>query len=266
MELAKAPATPEKFKNLLLDLGKPTKRGIRSCPKCGVKNGTRGLSCKNKNCEHVFKEGGKKKGNGLVAVKVITGSNIQVYSVRMRDRGPDYRAFVQLPMVQDVHGNPAQNLEPALLQSVLSSTAKCYVDACIRARAASTSLNSNPCAHVKSAIQSTSEATVLPCNMLHTLRIEQSMQQAILDLDASASGPLVQRISSNVMAVKCKPTNKKPMGFLHVFFVTPTKLRTGFNVNDAFICSCKDFKVGGMNFPSLVSMQVLFSSKPLSTC
>lgn len=39
------------------DLGKPTMRGIRKCPKCGTFNGTRGLSCKNKTCDMVFKAG-----------------------------------------------------------------------------------------------------------------------------------------------------------------------------------------------------------------
>ena len=241
MALAKAPATPEKFKNLLFDLGKPTKRGIRSCPQCGVKNGTRGLSCKNKKCEYVFKEGGKKRTSNLTAIKILTGSNIQVYSVRIRDRGPDYRAFVQLPVVQDVHGNPAQNVEPAVLESVLSSTAKCYVDSCTRL--AVTALNSKPCVHVKAAIRSNTETTVLPCTALESLRIDADVRQAVLDLDTSTAGPLVQRVSPNVMVVKCKPTNKKPMGFLHVFFNTPSKLKAGFDINEAFACSCKDYKV-----------------------
>ena len=41
-------------------LGKPTMRGIRKCPKCGTYNGTRGLSCKNKQCDMVFKVRGVK--------------------------------------------------------------------------------------------------------------------------------------------------------------------------------------------------------------
>ena len=33
---------------------------VRKCPKCGTYNGTRGLSCKNKQCDMVFKEAEQK--------------------------------------------------------------------------------------------------------------------------------------------------------------------------------------------------------------
>ena len=72
--------TPDKMKALLGDLGKPTMRGVRKCPKCGTFNGTRGISCKNKACNAVFKVSEKQKGKGhsAEAVKIITGSNVQV--------------------------------------------------------------------------------------------------------------------------------------------------------------------------------------------
>ncbi|CAG05248.1 unnamed protein product, partial [Tetraodon nigroviridis] len=41
-----ASTTPD----FLSDLGRATLRGIRKCPQCGIYNGTRGLSCKNKAC------------------------------------------------------------------------------------------------------------------------------------------------------------------------------------------------------------------------
>ncbi|ESN96050.1 hypothetical protein HELRODRAFT_189088 [Helobdella robusta] len=40
---------------LLDGLGKPTKRGVRQCPKCGYVNGLRGFQCKNKSCAFRFK-------------------------------------------------------------------------------------------------------------------------------------------------------------------------------------------------------------------
>ena len=46
-------------KSILSGLGKATRRGVRRCPKCGTINGTRGLSCKNRNCDMIFKEGAK---------------------------------------------------------------------------------------------------------------------------------------------------------------------------------------------------------------
>ena len=64
-------------------LGKATMRGIRKCPKCGTYNGTRGLSCKNKTCDMVFKESdGKNKRSGCDAVRLYTGDNTSIYSVR----------------------------------------------------------------------------------------------------------------------------------------------------------------------------------------
>ena len=43
---------------------------------------------------------------------------IQVFSVRLRDRGPDYRGFVQLPLVQDQDGNPASVVDASVLAQV----------------------------------------------------------------------------------------------------------------------------------------------------
>uniref|UniRef100_A0A8B9CUM3 Chromosome 2 open reading frame 42 n=1 Tax=Anser brachyrhynchus TaxID=132585 RepID=A0A8B9CUM3_9AVES len=73
-----APARP-KAPSFLSDLGKATLRGIRKCPRCGTYNGTRGLSCKNKTCGTVFRYGTRKQP-GVDAVKLITGSESQVYS------------------------------------------------------------------------------------------------------------------------------------------------------------------------------------------
>lgn len=71
--------TPDKFKALFGDLGKPTLRGVRKCPKCGTYNGTRGISCKNTSCDVVFKEKERKRGHSADAVKIITGSTEQVF-------------------------------------------------------------------------------------------------------------------------------------------------------------------------------------------
>ena len=66
----------------LTTLGKPTMRGIRKCPKCGTYNGTRGLSCKNKTCDMVFKEADKSKKSSCDAVRLYTGDNGSLFSVR----------------------------------------------------------------------------------------------------------------------------------------------------------------------------------------
>ena len=70
-----------------LQLGKPTMRGIRKCPKCGTYNGTRGLSCKNKQCDMVFKEAeGRTRRAGCDAVRLYTGDNTSIFSVRLREK------------------------------------------------------------------------------------------------------------------------------------------------------------------------------------
>ena len=68
----------EEIKELLADLGRATLRGVRKCPKCGTFNGTRGLSCKNKACDVVFKEAGEKRKYSTDACRLYTGSNTQV--------------------------------------------------------------------------------------------------------------------------------------------------------------------------------------------
>ena len=233
----------EKFKNLMHDLGKPTKRGVRNCPKCGKVNGTRGLQCKNAQCDFVFKEGMRKKAFHAFAKKIITKPSIQLYSVRMRDKGPDYRGIVQLPLVQDSHGNPARDVSTKVLLSVLGNTAKCYVDACARARLATNQSGQVACAHVKAAIESTDTAQELPIGNLESLDIPYTARSQMLDLMSESSEPLVQRVSQNCMIVRCKKDVKKPLGFLHMFFTSTSRLKERLSANDSFFCSCKDFKV-----------------------
>jgi len=55
-EMSSSSSIPSRLKSMLVDLGKPTLRGIRQCPKCKTVNGTRSSSCKNKQCDAVFKE------------------------------------------------------------------------------------------------------------------------------------------------------------------------------------------------------------------
>lgn len=68
----------EKLRALLADLGKSTLRGVRRCPKCGTLNGIRGLSCKNKSCDVVFKEAGEKRKHSSEVCKIVTGTTTQV--------------------------------------------------------------------------------------------------------------------------------------------------------------------------------------------
>ncbi|XP_046548485.1 uncharacterized protein C2orf42-like [Haliotis rubra] len=231
-------ASQEKIKLLFEDLGKPTLRGVRKCPKCGTYNGTRGISCKNKACDVVFKEKERKRGHSADAVKIITGSTVQVFSVRLRDRGPDYRGFVQLPLVQDLDGNPATMVDP----SVLATAARCYVDTCSRNTNQINIQQDQPCAHIKAAIECTAEAQPLTLknSVLNSLQVSNETKQAIWLLATETTGPLVQRVTKNIMVVKCKPNPKQPLGFLHFAFFETSRNRNAPDYK--FQCSCKIFK------------------------
>ena len=58
---------------ILEGLGKATKRGVRTCPRCGMVNGTRGIKCKNEECKYDFKQlvtgsvGSSSAGNKMLA-------------------------------------------------------------------------------------------------------------------------------------------------------------------------------------------------------
>lgn len=234
-------STPEKLKALFEDLGKPTLRGVRKCPKCGTYNGTRGISCKNKACDVVFKEKEKKRGHSADAVKIITGSTVQVFSVRLRDRGPDYRGFIQLPLVQSLDGSPAPIVDPV----ILSQAARCYVDSCSRNTNTSgqVGLQEDACIHIKAAIDCSLEAQPLTLknSILNSLQVSNETKQAIWLLATETTGPLVQRVTKNIMVVKCKPNPKQPLGFLHFAFFETSRNRP--QPEHKFQCSCKTFRV-----------------------
>lgn len=107
-------------------LGRATLRGVRKCPKCGTSNGTRGLCCKNKSCDVIFKESGGRKKFSMEACRLDTGNSTRVYSVRVRDKGPDYRGFVQLPITQP----SGMTIDESEL--INQSTALCFVEPCQR--------------------------------------------------------------------------------------------------------------------------------------
>lgn len=215
---------------LFEDLGKATRRGVRKCYKCGVINGTRGYSCKNKQCDVVFKEYADKRKLNLEAVK-LTGTSKQLYSVRVRDKGPDHRGFVQLPFI-------SSNINS------LSGTAICFVDSCQRLfddsilRCHETDLNniSPLCVHVESALQSDIVATQINLkeSALNLIKIPCDVKQKLWDLISSSQGTVIQRVSKHVMVVKCQVSAKHPLGYLHFTFGKSK----GKDVFDKFFCSC----------------------------
>ncbi|XP_039310149.1 uncharacterized protein C2orf42 isoform X5 [Solenopsis invicta] len=236
-----AMSNEERLKKLLSDLGKATLRGVRKCPKCGTYNGSRGLCCKNKYCDAVFKEPGEKRKLSTEACKLITGSTVQVYSVRVKDKGPDYRGFVQLPLINTTISND--------ITMLISQTALCFVDSCERSFHTSVlkchekgySNTVFTCQHIQTALKCYAQAQPLTLknSILSSLNVNNEMKQEIWLLATETSGPLVQRVSKNIMAVKCKASPKHPLGYLHFsFFVSKLKDK----IEHRYFCSCTTFK------------------------
>uniref|UniRef100_A0A8D0GV98 Chromosome 2 open reading frame 42 n=1 Tax=Sphenodon punctatus TaxID=8508 RepID=A0A8D0GV98_SPHPU len=217
----------------LSDLGKATLRGIRKCPRCGTYNGTRGLSCKNKTCGTIFRYGTRKQPS-VDAVKIITGSDLQVYSVRQRDRGPDYRCFVEL----GVSETTIQTVDGTIITQL--SSGRCYVPSCLKA--ATQGVVENQCQHIKLAVNCQTEATplTLKSSVLNSMQASPETKQTIWQLATEPTGPLVQRITKNILVVKCKASQKHSLGYLHASFAQ--KISNKNVAEHRFLCSCQTLK------------------------
>ncbi|XP_046873870.1 uncharacterized protein C2orf42 homolog isoform X2 [Hypomesus transpacificus] len=192
------PTTPA----FLSNLGKATLRGIRKCPQCGIYNGTRGLSCKNKACGIVFKDGGcvargrASKRAVIEVVRVVidggggggggeeegeeeggeaidSGVRVQVFSVCQRGRGSGttQRGFVELVPTDTAI---ATGDGATLLTRV--NLGRCFLPTCRQGQRTNQSQSQHilpniskqgsspdsPCAHIKQAIECQNRATPLP--------------------------------------------------------------------------------------------------------
>ncbi|XP_070621338.1 LOW QUALITY PROTEIN: uncharacterized protein C2orf42 homolog [Erythrolamprus reginae] len=226
-----------KVPSFLSDLGKATLRGIRKCPRCGTYNGTRGLSCKNKTCGTVFRYGSRKSA-GVDAVKILTGSELQVYSVRQRERGPEGRCFVELAISETT----LQAADGTLLTQL--SPGRCHLPACLKAASqGGPAVGESPCQHLKLAVGCQAEATPLPLksSVLNALQASAQTKQALWELAAQPTGPLVQRVTQNVLVVKGKAGPKHSLGYLHITFA-PRPLHKHPAGAPRFFCPCQSVR------------------------
>ncbi|XP_066971442.1 uncharacterized protein C2orf42-like isoform X3 [Macrobrachium rosenbergii] len=238
----------DKRATFLTDLGRATKRGVRKCHKCGTLNGTRGFSCKNKSCDVIFNAAGEKKKFSTEACRITAGTDAQIYSVRVRDKGPDYRGFVQLPLIQSVDGSGDLLIgtepftDPILLAQMAQMGARCYVEPCQRKSEKLLVHQSTLCSHIRAAAQCFKEAISLTLknSVLNSLSIPQSIKTEIWQLATETPGPLVQRVSKNIMVVKCKPEALHPLGFLHFSF---QQFRNKEDIEYKYFCGCRAFKI-----------------------
>lgn len=223
---------------LLNDLGKPTRRGIKKCSKCGVYNGTRGTFCKNKQCGASLKSF-KNHTFDFDAVRLITGTVRQVFSVQVKDIS-QCRGFVQLPLLQS-------GIEDG--SSVLSDVALCFVDSCQRSfdnsilkchEEEQNTSEAEKCDHINLALKSQALAKPICFDkrVLKYLKIPNEVKEKLQILAADDESPLVQRVSNSVMAVKCQVTPKQPLGYLHFTFLKGKN--KGY---EKYYCNCTEYLI-----------------------
>uniref|UniRef100_A0A667XTB0 Chromosome 2 open reading frame 42 n=1 Tax=Myripristis murdjan TaxID=586833 RepID=A0A667XTB0_9TELE len=201
----------------LLNLGKATLRGIRKCPQCGLYNGTRGLSCKNKACGIVLRDslaGGRSSKKGAVeVVKVGSGGGVQVFSVCQRGRG---NAATQLGFVELVPTDTAIATGDGATLLTRINLGHCFLPSC-RQHQRSTQ-GQSLCMHIKQAMECQSHATPLKLksSVLEGLQASVEAKEELWRLATESPGPLVQRVSKDVLVVKCHTDSNHPLGLLHL--------------------------------------------------
>ena len=244
-------STSKMGESLKFELGKATRRGIRNCPNCGTVNGTRGIICKNKICRFSFKDRGMMKstdGNILAepelteAVKIVTGSFLQLYSVHQNGRN-DFESwgFVQLPLMQDSDGNPADKTDFDL--SIYAITAQCHMPNCFLHLDIANDGNSlNCCSHVEAAVSCGVEANPLfiDKSVFGTIPMPNDVFQNLWTMLDNEEVPIVQRVSETMLVIRCTATEQNPLGYL--FFVLASNSTKG-KTKMLFQCSCCSTKV-----------------------
>ncbi|XP_066141761.1 uncharacterized protein C2orf42 homolog isoform X2 [Euwallacea fornicatus] len=221
--------------NILQGLGKSTRRGIKKCPHCGTFNGTKGTYCKNKECRVSLRTASNSSFD-FDAVKLVTGTFRQVFSVHVKDAVSECRGFVQLP------------LHKFCAKEKVSEVALCFVDSCQRSfdnsilkchEEEQNGVGTEKCVHINLALKS--QAIAKPINfdgnVLNQLRIPYQIKEKLKLLAEDNESPLVQQVSRNVMAVKCQVTPKQPLGYLHFTFMKGRNNRS----YEKYFCSCTEY-------------------------
>lgn len=229
-----APTTPD----FLSNLGRATLRGIRKCPQCGIYNGTRGLSCKNKACgiklRNASPSSRSRRNCPVEVVKMIIdseesgpkGGGVQVFSVCHRGRGA---AATHLGFVELVPTDTAIATGDGATLLTRINLGRCFVPSCRQGQrsnqnepessAAESKQSSDVlCVHIKQAIECHSCATPLTfkSSILEGLQVSIQARAELWRLATESPGPLVQRVAKDTMVVKCHTDSQHPLGLLHL--------------------------------------------------
>jgi len=239
------------------ELGSTTsfpKRGSRICNYCGCSSGNRAYACKS--CHRPFQQKDvqtPEKGTKRTSCDVsdLLPHDVpmpkKLYSVRTRDRGPDYRTLVSVSE---------------------DGFWKCNYDACKtvqESRMRSTTCSdvqrkafSGECEHVRKVQK---ESLLQPPSVCHPLHVNTSILQSLpfppsvkeelQAMKGEFSTGLIQRVSEETFLVRdLKRTQEHQYGVLHMRFLKPKLQRAGdLPAPPTFHCPCATFR----RFSSLTS-------------
>ena len=220
------------------------KRGSQACPYCGILNGNRAFNCKSCSRNLRLQEGAKKRPRSAVDVSDLYSPTElhpkpkRFYSVRVRNRGPDYRTFVSMhTSLEDM---------------------ECHYEACTTARDArirsssiacgsreSATVSGPPCGHlamVQKELETTDDESIcltLNETILHQLPFPSTTKEELVTLQQRHS-TLIKRVSPETFLVRGEVSQQHQFGLLHV------RLTKTANSSSKFYCPCSNFT----RFPS----------------
>ncbi|XP_061589320.1 uncharacterized protein C2orf42 homolog isoform X3 [Cololabis saira] len=257
--------------SFLSNLGRATLRGIRRCPQCGVYNGTRGLSCKNKACGVSLRnasatgkiskkcavevvrvitdseERGEKEQEGGVVLGVGSSGGAQVFSVCHRGRGA---TATQWGFVELVPTDTAIATGDGATLLTRINLGRCFLPSCRQGQrsnqresesAAGKQSSDSLCIHIKQAIECQKQATPLTfkSSVLEGLQASIQAREELWRLATESPGPLVQRVSKDTLVVKCHADSHHPLGLLHFTVGTAGPHESAKGEKSVFHCTCQ---------------------------
>uniref|UniRef100_A0A1A9UVH1 Zf-tcix domain-containing protein n=1 Tax=Glossina austeni TaxID=7395 RepID=A0A1A9UVH1_GLOAU len=212
-------------------LRRPSLRGLKKCP-CGFLNGQRSLICRNVACE--LRQKALESIKPFDPIQLITYNKTQLYSLRCKEKLISLRNFVIIA---------EQSLDLKLPCSAIVPYAVCYIDKC---KYGGNDSSQPDCKHVNACSSlngksNKAEVYRVDKSILWNLNINEDKKILLWQLYQSEekSIPAVQRVNSNMFAVKCTPSDVFPAGRLHTTVFTDNVV----NKKGTFLCACRKLKI-----------------------
>jgi hypothetical protein len=158
-------------------------RGLKKCKECGLFNGQRSKSCKNKECPSYLPP--KSRAKKSSAVKLQSDGDSTYYSVKVKSNG-NSRNFVQIT-------------DKFLAENVISRTAVCFVESC------QTSLEGVVnCVHQHEITEEGIEEAVpleIDKNVLEGMHISCEMKGQVLNYTKERTTTACSRVTKTIFAI-----------------------------------------------------------------